>query len=308
MKKLSLIVMMLMLCVMIVPQVVAQDDDLSDEDLELVEYVDDAFNKVLTFDSTFMSGIQTIEQVIVAGGQEVTQNIVQDMSGWLTFSDMAPEGIDLTLVQTLEQIVGLQVVTVDLSMDMRLVEEVLYVRVYDLAPELEAIFPDGWVNVNEDAASVPGFELINPEQMTSGATSGIMLPFNEATVITIEELNREMLEDDSEARVFEIELDPLALLEFEEMQAALGMFNDDQLGVDMESLMQDMMAGATYTVQAWVDAEEHVLRRVEVTLAVDTQIDMLGQSMDLAQTTFNNLTYSDFNEPVEIELPEILDF
>lgn len=290
-------VLLLIACfLLVVPFASAQEADESD----LIEYVVAAFDQILALDSVYLSGTQTIAQTITAAGDTLDQTIIQDMSGWMTFDDT--DEMDLTLVQTLSQDMGLQTIEVDMTMDMRLVDDTLYLRVYDVSPELAGLYPDGWIDLSDGGQDIPGMELFNIEQMTNvAANTGIILPYNEDTVLSIKELPSEEL-DSGEARVFLIELNGPALLDYEEMQAALGMV--DIPGVDMSAMMESMMNGASYTVQAWIDAEDAILVQIDVVLDVDTELTLMGQTMTLVQSTTSSYTYSDFNEPVEIEIPE----
>ncbi len=292
-------VLLLIACFLLVtPFVGAQTDDESD----LIDYVVAAFDQIMALDSVYLSGTQTIVQTITAAGETLDQTIVQDMSGWMILDDTATGEMDLTMVQNLSQDMGLQSVEVDLTMDMRLVDDTLYLRVYDLSPELAGLYPEGWIDLSEGDQDIPGLELLNVEQMTNiAANTGIILPYNEDTVLSIEELPSEEL-DSGEARVFLIELDGPALLDYEEMEQMLGMVEIP--GVDMTAMMESMMDGANYTVQVWIDAEDAILVQIDVTLDVGTDLTLMGQSMTLVQNTTSSYTYSDFNEPFEIEVPK----
>lgn len=299
--------LIVILILMTMPVVQAQDDSLTDDELELVNYVSDSLNKLTALTSIYLEGTQVIEQDIRAQGQTILQTITQDMTGWVLLEDLVANAMDMT---TLEGIAASydpgQDVDLGFSMDMRLLDGVLYMRVYDVPVELAGLYPDGWINFTEDGNLYQGFQLLNPEQLTNvAASTGMTNVYNENTVTGIEELESETLDDGTEVRVFSITLDAVAVFEDDSTESMLSALNLDSLGVDTETLMNDMLANAEYFVTIRIDSETDLAAEIAILLNIDTELTLQGITLDFIQNMTADFSYSRFNEEFEISAPDL---
>ncbi len=306
-KQLLFFCLIVILILLTMPVVQAQDDSLTDDELDLVNYVSDSLNKLTSMTSIYLEGTQIIEQDIRAQGQTILQTISQDMTGWVLLEDLVANAMDMT---TLEGISASydpgQDVDLAFSMDMRLLDGVLYMRVYDVPIELAGLYPDGWINFTEDGALYQGFQLLNPEQLTNvAASTGMTNIYNENTVTSIEELDSETLDDGTEVRVFSISLDAVAVFEDDSTESMLSALNLDSLGVDGDTLLNDMLANAEYLVTLRIDSETDLAAEVEVTLNIDTELTLQGITLDFIQNMTAAFNYSRFNEEFEISVPDL---
>lgn len=299
--------LIVILILMTMPVVQAQDDSLTDDELELVNYVSDSLNKLTALTSIYLEGTQVIEQDIRAQGQTILQTITQDMTGWVLLEDLVANAMDMT---TLEGISASydpgQDVDLGFSMDMRLLDGVLYMRVYDVPIELAGLYPDGWINFTEDGNLYQGFQLLNPEQLTNvAASTGMTNVYNENTVTSIEELESETLEDGTEVRVFSITLDAVAVFEDDATESMLSALNLESLGVDTDTLLNDMLANAEYLVTIRIDSETDLAAEIAILLNIDTELTLQGITLDFIQNMTADFSYSRFNEDVDISAPDL---
>ena len=315
MKKCGLILLVVMMMLLsLMPAIQAQDDltedDLTDEERDLIEYVSDAISKLNAMNSVYTSATQSIVQDIRAQGERINQTITQDITAWILNEGMLPVAMDATTIQSIATSSNPgQDVELELSMDMRLLDDVLYVRVYDYPAQLNGFYPDGWVNLIEAGDRYQGFQLLNVEQLSNvAANSGIANIYNENTVLGIEELETETLEDGTDVRVFSVELDALAVMQDETTASAMSILNFESLGIDdVEAFMEDMMDSVSYVVTIQVDAETDIVLQTEVLMNMVAEITIQGISVDLIQDVTSTYTYSRFNEEIEIIVPDLSD-
>ena len=307
MKKRGLILLAVMMMLLsLMPSLQAQDD-LTDDELELVNYVSDSMNKLNAMNSVYTSGTQSVVQDIRAEGQTINQTITQDIMGWMLNEEMLPVAMDMTTVQSIETVSDPgQNVELELSMDMRFLDDVLYARVYDYSTLLDGLYPEGWVNLVEAGDLYQGFQLLNIDQLSNiAANTGIINIYNENTVQSIEELDTETLDDGTEVRVFSLELDVLAVLDDETTASAMGALNFESLGIDIDTFVEDMMDSVSYVVTIKVNAETDIVMQIDVLMNIVAEITLQGISVDLIQDVISTFNYSRFNEEIEIVVPDL---
>ena len=82
----------------------------------------------------------------------------------------------------------------------------------------------------------------------------------------------------------------------------LDLFDD----VNLEQLMMEFVSGVSYTV--WIDKRDDYIRRMDTAFTFDLTGTMLGEHADgldaMLMTVSSSMVLDNFNEPVEIVLPE----
>jgi len=156
--------------------------------------------------------------------------------------------------------------------------------------------------------SFPGFEGIDPQNLQSQVLGAqFTVPLDETTVLDIEELEPETI-DGVEFRVFEMGIDPEALMQTDMMSGLVSVFQGMVSAAELEDLLLQMAEGMTYDMTVFVNAANNIAERVEVVMVTDTEITLMGIELDLVQELTGFYTYSNFGEEVEIEAPDVSDF
>ena len=306
-RRLSVLMLLVLLCLSygsIVMQ--AQEDALDEDEQAALEYVMQAMENMSQLDTLRVAVEQTINQTFTAEGVTVDMVIAQLING--AYDNSSDEiRFEVTNEQDLTTEVDGQEDSLEMTMDMVAVDDVLWVRVIDVIPEsLGAIFPSEWTNVSEEPTLVPGLEMLNVSQLLQMTNSWEAYPLSEESVASIEELDADEL-DGREMRVFVVCYNSQALLETGLADQIGQMFNAEVMGADMESMMRQIIEGATLEMTAWIDTEDVLLYRAEVHMVVDAEIEDVFPGMDVigVQQDLNaRYDYHSFNEPLEITAPE----
>lgn len=291
------LVRMLFVLVLILPMTVfAQSDaDITIDDIE------NAFAALFKNDSVRVEGTTVIDQNISAMGQTQIQTIVQELAGDMSFADAQLTGLSAQLNQSISTEAMGNTFEGDMLMEMIFVDEQLYLRISETTGIMQGVFPEGWVNVGEDASSIPGMELFNIETLLTTFNKPILYPLNEETVISFEIFEY----DPSEVTVpegtvaYTLEINTQAAFASGDMASMFSSF--ESLGIDMEDLLNQMMEGAEMNVVVYLF--EGQLVRIETVLGIDVELDFSGQKVSLVQTSSSMFNYVDFNFPVEIVAP-----
>lgn len=284
--------------------------DLSEDDVILIEHVASAYDDLYAVSSVRMTGTNIIDQEISTNtGVTVIQTITQDLGGVMTLEDGQVTALQLTNEQVIvSEVTGQGTSTIELTMDMVLTEGVFYIQVRDVPPLLAGQFPRGWVNLTENPGGFPGFENINVEQYTSllinNSFGSANVEFLRLGVLSVTEHEDEAINGQT-MQVISLELDPQVLSQIEAFQGMFGVF-DAGMGVDMESLMEQMLVGATMEVRVWIGVDDKQIHRVDTTLYVDADVDGLVPGLGtvhITQTLTSTIIYSDHDADVVIEAP-----
>ncbi|MBL8165635.1 MAG: hypothetical protein JNJ61_26865 [Anaerolineae bacterium] len=280
---------------------------LSDGEKEAVADVGAAFEAFLELE-TYTSVIeQTITQNITMemGQQTVKLSNIISQSGTSVIQNLE-DGFNMEgkLEQLVSQDMGAGAQDMGWTLDLVIVDGVLYGRVDNATGLFATIAPEGWVNVNEDGAASPIFASINAQMLQQ--TYGLSYPMNEETVTSITKLDTEEL-DGQVMRVFDVDYDINVLLESGLFDATLGSMNA-QPGMtqqDMRDLVTQMMEGADFQLKVWIGQDDGLVHRFESTLLVDSTVTIQGMTLPLVMDVVSSVSFSGFNEPVEITAPEM---
>ncbi|MEQ8675132.1 MAG: hypothetical protein RLP44_20510 [Aggregatilineales bacterium] len=303
-----MLVLLLMLMPPVMPSTLAQDDDaLTDEDLELIAYVSDSFTNLLQMSSVTIEGSLNFLTEFQSDEQSILQSVDSELMYNLLLEDARILALQMTSVQEAESRVepGLDT-TLNLSMELRFVDGVSYLRIYDL-PLLLAIFlSDDWINLNEDDGYPPELEVFSSEQLDFLASiGGLGNYYTERTVTSIEERPEETLEDGTTTRVFSVEVDPTqAFSGLEEtLRITLGL---SEYSVGPVRFKYVILPTMTFNAVIWVDSATDLVAQVQVEWEIDSELE----SVDAPPADFHFvlsaiLAYTDFNEEVEIIAPDL---
>ena len=275
-------------------------DDFSEEELDAIAVVADAYDKMAALETVYTDGTQNLVQEVSAAGQSLEITLLQEIFGPSIFDEDAPAAA-LTIVQE-STFSG---ISIEMTMEMIQVDDDLWVRISDVTDAYASQYPEGWVNLIENPTGVPGMELFNIDSMTSMTNTGLQYPITEDTVATIEELDDFEEIDGIETRAFAVTLDTLALLETEAFDALSGMMNADALGMDVNDMMTQMFENAFFDLVIWVGVDDGLVHRTDMILDIDAALSVPGAgSVNLVQSLEASFTYTEFDDPVEIVAPE----
>lgn len=311
MNKLTLSLLLLLILIHpVAPFVQALDDDpLTDEELELVNYVSYSYIQLLQMNSIHVDGMQAIEFLIDAGGVRITQSSLADMDVNLLLEDSQAVAYSILADQFVSVISEPGVSTdYNMSMELRLIDDVVYLRVYNLPLELRNFFPDGWINLNDGIETFPGMEVLRADQLI-GMTrnTGLGNYYTRRTVLNIEELPEETLENGIATRVFAVEVDPVqAFRGYEDYW--MNLLSLRAIGVTLYDFNHHILPAMTYNGIIRIDSETDLLAQSEVEMAMEAEVRLGNVPVDLSITLQVSFDYSDFNEEVDIVVPNVGDF
>jgi hypothetical protein len=278
---------------------------LSEEDLTTLEYVSKSFQDTSSLTALHMVGGQTVNQDISAQGTTIKQTIEQNFDGDLVLAtdSTQSDATQMTLEQSLSASGAGQNVSGTMTMDMIITDGVVYVQVYDTTGSFSGQFPDGWVNVSENPSAIPGMNLLNIEQLAE-MIRPVTYALNKDTVNSISEQSRETV-DGQEMRVFSLSLNSKGLSESSTFKQLASAFNTGSLGVDAQQIINDMLKGASLDLRLWIGTEDNLMHKSSVTVKIDANLNISGENVNLKQTSEGAFTFSNFNQPVEIQAPEV---
>lgn len=301
----------LLLLVLVAP-LFAQDAALTDAELELVEYVSNATTNTLALSSYTASGTMSITQHIepesaTPGIAEVNQEVEQTINGQMLMSEDGEISANMVIEQNIVMtLTGQPETNITQTIEIVVFDGNLYLRFSNLSPLLENLFPQDWVNLNENPNAFPGSEVIVADQYVQAIQASLALPLSEELINSIEELAEETM-DGQTMRVFQMDINPVALFASEEMGTAMGMFNMQAMGVTTEEAMIAFGEKMQMQLLLYVGVEDELVHYQETYITVD-ELDMSGMMNQttpvyLSQEITTAITYSDFNAPVTIEAP-----
>lgn len=282
----------------------------SSTDTAALEALDAALQNTTMQDSYRTDGVFVVDQTIDGDVEgfpvTVDQQIDQTMTGVVQRIDDMTYLSDLRIEQAIAT--DASGITTDIAQTLEFIvlEDTAWVRVSDVAPaEVAAAYPEGWTELN-DAVSNPVFAAINPDQFVSSATNPVPLSLTPEVVTKF----TAPVEDEIDGLVFErytVALDPVAILNSDAATSVLGAFDFSQLGIDVDSFLNDFADGSTIRYDVWVDPETQLVARIISTVSADLDLEftMQGQnvSFNLVQSATTTIDYSDYNQPVQIAAP-----
>ncbi|MDX1995548.1 MAG: hypothetical protein SF029_24405 [bacterium] len=310
MKKWSLLLVgVLMLA--LVGSVSAQGTTFSDEELEAIEFVSEAVDTFLALESYTAEGENVLAQDISIAGTTITQELVQELAGDYAIDEDGMVSAAVTINQTIDQVGAGMNISGGMVMEIVVAEETLYARVSDTTGAMAGMFPDGWVNVNENPNAIAGMSAINTDQYVNLFSSQVGYPVNEDSIDAITELDSVEGEDGQELRVFVVEYNVDYLDESGALDQALGAFDFTQFGLsqeDADALIESFLDGMELKTTMRIGADDGLIYGLDSDMQVEAEFSgaiTQGQTMTIAQTVTYAIRFSGFNEPVEIDVPDV---
>lgn len=272
------------------------EDDITIDDIT-IDDIENAFANLLKNQSVRMEGVGIIEQVISIMGQTVEQTITQELYGELQIENGKIMG---AYNQAILSIISQSTFSTEgtANLEMIFVNETLYMRATDTDGIFDNIYPEEWSN----AIDVPTLTtLFDVDSLITQMRQALPYPLNEETVIGFEEISiAEDLDLPEGTRAYNINVDAEKVFAYLNYEQLFGAF--EQLGVDMEDLMNQMLQTSTFDIVVYISNEQIV--RVEAIMTTDAPINFMGQTLQLSQTATTIINYTDFNFPLEITAPE----
>ena len=301
-----LILLMAAVCALLISPALAQSAD-----QELIDYVQGALDQFFELDTYSSTGTQNIVQHISAETQGQTivvdQTIEQILEGQVQ-NDDGTTSMAIQIDQNIAQVIGGQNQDITQTLEIVLVDGELFMRFSNVSPPTMAgMFPEDWVNLADTPNAFPGAGAINAEQYADVFSSQFKYPLTDETVERIKELPGETL-DGVDTRVITMVFNGPALFASGEMDQYLSAFNTQQMGVDMDQLRESMGENAALELTIWIGADDNMIYREDVAMTLAGEMGAIAtgiDSMSLEQQITGTITFSDFNEPVTIEAPEV---
>jgi hypothetical protein len=282
----------------------AQEGELSAEEMELLEFVAASFDNFLAQESYRGHVIMDMTMAIdaVQGGDtlEMDMSISMDVSSQIALKD--GEIAASTEQGTIDIEIGMTGQSISGSMTMASVqlEDDVWVRVEDATGFATGLYPDNWVNVAENPEAFEGAEMFNWENLADTGVEQLKASIDDEAVLSIEELEPETL-DGQEMRVFEINTDPAMAT-----GSISDMFDPAAMGLDPAAMVEAMFEDATLVWRVWINVEDGLPYRFVRDLAVNADFsDLVGFAMIMGVEGSGDVSFFDFNEPAEIEPPDM---
>ncbi|MEO1286833.1 MAG: hypothetical protein AAFV93_03625, partial [Chloroflexota bacterium] len=258
-----------------------------------------------------VEGVQTITQNMDMGGMELDQEIVQEVRGDYINENGTEQYVYFILVQTLDQDTGLQALELELTQEILINEEGLYVRFSDIEPALLVnLYPQEWVDFEEAAPKYDGLAAINPEQfLTFTDSQQTTMPFASFTdaIINLETLDGVEI-DGQMMDVYQTQLDTTIVFSEESIDESLGLFNLDALGLSPDMIDISVDEDSVIEYIFYIGQDDGLLHRVSSIVDMDMLFDgeALGLGIDelvLSQQFEQSFDYFNFNEPITLPDP-----
>jgi hypothetical protein len=307
MKRLMVVMGLLFLALPIFAQ-----EALTETELEWLAYVQTAMNNTVSVESYTASGSMSMSQQIVPsqdaqGMTEINQIIDQTMNGQIAISAAGDIAVNITIDQSINMTMpGIPETNITQTLDIIVVDKTLYMRFSNLSAELANVFPEGWVNLNDDPDAFPGSNVIVADQYTEALQANLALNLTEDLVLNITEREETELAG-QKLRVFEVEINAPALFATDTMGTALSMFDFSAFGVDVEDAQAVFGEKMQMTLILHIGVDDELVHYQESYVKI-VEVDMskmLNQTAPvyLSQEITTIITYTDFNAPVSIAAP-----
>jgi hypothetical protein len=297
----GLIAVLVLVLAMAAP-LVAQDA----QEQQLIAYVAGAVEKVRALKSYSIVMEQTNDQDISLkqGNQTITakQSVSQTLDGKILQAQDKIVGSTLVMDQVVE-ISQPTRTSVEMTMEMILVDNKLFARFSKVSPSVAALFPKGWVDLLKDGSKIPGFNTMNKDALLQLASVQVLYPINDKTVRSIEELASQTL-DGQDLRVFDLVLDPREVYNSGGSSLA-GLFNESALGgANPKEMFEALFKGMDIHLKIYISKTDQYIRQIEGDVTIAAKLPIQG-GITLDQTTRVMTKITDFNEPVEIKPPTL---
>jgi hypothetical protein len=282
--------------------ITAQEDALSEEAQGWLNDVQAAFDNMAALESVRIVIDQTIDQTIAAQNSISISQIHQAIDGAIDYTGDHP-ALELTMVQNAVIQSGAQTVEIPLTMDLVLLDESSYLRVREVSRDMIGMFPEGWGTPDQ----FPGVQVLDYDEYIRNINPGAQYPITPETVRTISQLEADTL-DDLAMQVFDLEFDAEALVE-NEAYGQLSQLFANSSSEEMEETIKEIFRGASFKLRLWIGEADQLIYRAIMDVQIDAQLSGLIPGTDIVthvqMTLHSQVDYHSFNEPVEIEVPEL---
>lgn len=294
MKKIAFVALM---CILLVASMGVSAQGLSTGEVEAVADVAAAFETFQNLDS-YVATIETVvSQKMSMGAAQTVLNDITQTGEIKAVRTETGYNIDGTIDQTLEGAMG----TISMTLGLIMIDDILYASIDNPSQMIAAMAPDGWVNVNEDGSDYPVFASLNPASLAQ--LYSLVYPMNEESVLSITKAEAEEV-DGQAMRVFDIEYNANVLVTSGYLETIAESLATSAPGVDVEDLATQMLESATLNMRVWIGEDDGYLHRMENELYFNTELAIQGMTIPMEQTATSTMTFSGFNEPIEIVAPE----
>ncbi len=277
---------------------------LAQDERTLIDFVNQALENTRQVDSLAVDLQQMTRQTVSSLGLLVNRNFEQLLNGKTILQKTNPRAeMSLALNFIVEDlnIQGTPSVADSLmqTIDIIVLDGQIYARIRDAAPTITTPVPNQWLNITASANVIPGLEITAMERYLDMMMAGLQYPVTTSVVTSIGEIDADEL-DGQTMRVFDISLDwkRLRLLNQDEFELLNQMMHD----------LTDEIEGM-FSIRVWVGADDELVHQVQVTANTEREFDRDHQNaydtVRIRETHRLSFRYSRFNEPFEIEAPDV---
>lgn len=307
MKRVLVLALMLVVAVAAFPAFAQEDDE------ETITYIAEAFSNVNKLDFYCVEGVLELDQLIAAQGTEVPTVIEQEIEACIAYDEGVTVAVDATLDQTFDVNLGFGDQTGEMSLDIRVVDDTVYLRVYDLSGLFAGQFDENWAILGQDStADVITEAFGDPDTLIASFSQQLLYPINVDTVAEVTAIESDDVTEEEGWVGFVMEMDALAVFSSADMEGLMGTIDASQLGMEPEELMEMLIVGdpedesddATLVLTVYIDQEDDTVRRVDSEIIFDSTLTVMGLEMELDQAAVGSFIYSNFDEAFEVEVPQ----
>ncbi|MFN8372539.1 MAG: hypothetical protein U0694_06645 [Anaerolineae bacterium] len=297
----------LVVCLLLLVGGVSAQSDFSDEELEWIEIVSDAFDNMADVESYSVIVDQTLAQEITSGSGRSAVQVTNDLTQRIEMQvEQGEEGWNFNAV--IEQDITASTGSVDselhMTLEMIALDGEVYVHAAEVSPRsLASSFPEEWINLDDDGSRYPALSALSAVSPDALYNSTVALTVNEDVVLSIAEADSDEI-DDQTMRVFEVEYDSQAMLESDAMAAIVDAVAGMMRGIDFEDLISQMAEGSALSFTVWIGEDDGLVHRLDSLLLIDAEVEFMSTSFEMVQTTESSAIYADFGRDFNVQEPD----
>lgn len=181
------------------------------------------------------------------------------------------------------------------TMDIVLVNNQVYMRGNE-----NSGLPAGWTNITQNPEL---FNVVDGNTYTDALYTNWagQYPITSQTVESIRSLGETML-GDIPVYGYAVVLDIEALMQVGGIDELMSSMNLDGMETQFSDMMDQMIRGMEYEIIVWIGQDE-VVRQVEVNMLINTDLELMGESVKLWMRSSVIQDYVNFGAPVNIIPP-----
>lgn len=326
MKRVTVLFFVFLLLVGTMPTFAQDDTTLSDDELELIAFIEQAYANFDRLEYFSLAVTQTVSQRIDAGAEGAMENNGTFDVTYRVQSDRNGEVIAHLIFSTITGTSDMGGVVEDpielvMIMENRLLNEMVYARFEFPSEELAEAFGygDAWYSMSRTEFEQQ-FEGVDISGLDSGGLFSqvgqtykqFFRSITSESVISIEELPSEII-DNQTMRVFDVQISYLGAISDEEMEAINEQFSqvNEQVPNFLDDMFNAMDQDTSITSRIYIGVDDSLPYRIITTTTNDmanlyalfAQFEPGYANIEVVVIEETTVNISDFDVPFEVEAP-----